>query len=113
MRWMETSLARVLCCFIQDVDARPKPAIRLEESAKSTEVRLMIRIRGVAKAVAHEVEGEHDDHHRQDRKQQPGMQLYGGEVLRLVEQHSPAGHRRAQAEAEERQRRLAEDHRRN
>jgi hypothetical protein len=36
------------------------------------------------------------------RRQQPGMELHRGEVLRLVEEHAPARHRRAQAQAEER-----------
>ena len=44
----------------------------------------MIRVGRVAQAVAHEVEGEDDEHHRQDREQQPGMKLHRGEVPRLA-----------------------------
>src|SRR4051794_9204563 len=61
--------------------------------------RSVIWVGRVAQPVAHEVEGEDDEHHRQDREQQPGMELHGGEVLRLVEEHAPARHRRPQPEA--------------
>src|SRR3954468_17112902 len=67
----------------------------------------------VAQAVAAEVEGEDDDEDGHHREHQPRVERDDVDVLCLVQQHAPARHRRAQAEAEEGERGFAEDHRRH
>ena len=82
----------------------------LRQSASSS---LLVRVDRVAEPVAEEREGEHDEHHRHHRQQQPGIERHRLDVLRLRKEHAPAGDRRPQAEAEEGQRRLRQDHRRD
>ncbi len=60
---------------------------------------LSVRIGRVAQAVAEEVEGQHHDHHRQDRQHQPRVERDHVHVLGFGQQHAPAGDWRAQPEA--------------
>src|SRR3569623_3819081 len=69
------------------------------------------RVGGIAQAVADEVEGNDGEHHEGRRRQQPRQLQDHLDALRFVEQHAPAGHRRLDAEPEEAQRRLTQDHR--
>src|SRR5262249_20764859 len=71
---------------------------------------LAIRVGGVAKAVPHEVEREDDDGDRDGRDEQTGRGGQGLDVLGLLEQHAPTDGRRPEAEAEEGERGLADDH---
>ncbi len=66
---------------------------------------LLVRVSG-AQPVAEEVEGEHRDDHRHDRQHQPRIERDDADVLRLVEEHAPAGERRTQPEPQKRQRGL-------
>lgn len=51
---------------------------------------LLVRVGGVAQSVADEVHGEHGDEHRDAGEQQPWSALHGADVLRLLQQHTPA-----------------------
>src|SRR5438874_5790096 len=70
-----------------------------------------IRIRGVPESNAQIVEGHHDDDHGHGRQHQPRRDRHRLDVLRVLQQDAPADRRRAQAQAQEAQRRLADDHR--
>ena len=72
-----------------------------------------VGVGGVAEAVAEQVEGQHRHDHEDRRDQHPRVQGHRLDVLRLVQQHPPAHHRRAQPQAQEAERRLAQDHARD
>ena len=55
----------------------------------------------------------HGGHHDGAGREQPGRGRDRADVLRLAQQHAPGDGRRLQAEAEERQRGLGQDHRRD
>ena len=88
--------------------AGPRISSRMSAIAAPQTVR--IGIGRVAQAVAEEVEGEHGDDHGEAREQQPGRGRHRVDVLRLLQQHAPGDDGRLQADAEEGQRRLGQDH---
>ena len=58
----------------------------------------------------HEVETEHDNNHEDTRQQQPRVKCYSPCVLCLLQEHSPAHHRRPETKAEETETRLPQYH---
>src|SRR5580704_15210198 len=74
---------------------------------------MTVRVGGIAQPVAHEVEGEHGHDDDEGRGQEPGGERQGLDVLRLLQEHAPADGRRADAETQERERRLVDDHHRD
>ena len=71
---------------------------------------LGVGVGGVAHAVAEKVEGEHGDDDRDRGNHQPRCERHGLHVLRRLQQGAVADRRRPDAEPEEAQRRLADDH---
>src|ERR1700733_8130048 len=69
-----------------------------------------VGIGGIAQAVAYQVERQHRDDDNQSRDQQPWRQCQCLDVLRLLQQDAPAYRRGANAETEEGQRGLVDDH---
>ena len=92
---------------------RDPDAVDNRERRHGSRDRSGIGIGRVSQAVAEEVEGEHDQDHRDDREHEPGVERHDVDVLGFGQQHAPGGDRGAQAEAEEGERGLAEDHRRD
>src|SRR5690606_38805526 len=74
---------------------------------------LLVGICGVAQSITEKIEGEDHQHHRYHGQHEPRIEGDHVDVLRLGQQHSPAGDGRPQPEAEEAERSLAEDHRRD
>src|SRR5438876_1841737 len=70
-----------------------------------------IGIGGVPQSIAQEVEGHDDDDHGHGRDHQPRGDGHRLDVLGLLQQDAPADRRRAQDQAQEAQRGLADDHR--
>src|SRR5690606_36228018 len=69
----------------------------------------LVRIGGIAQAVAEEVVGEHREDHGAGRPdQQPGRGGDGADVLCILQQHAPRDHRRLEADAEKAQRRFGD-----
>src|SRR5215831_13108074 len=71
-----------------------------------------IRIGSVSESIAQEIEGHDCDDHRDRRDHQPRRDRHGLDVLRLLQQYAPADRGRPQAEPQEAQCGLADDHRR-
>src|SRR5262245_45384128 len=69
-----------------------------------------IGIGGVAQTIAEEVEGHDGDDHWYGRNHEPWGDGHGLDVLGLLQQHPPADGRRTQAETQEAERGLADDH---
>src|SRR6185295_9184071 len=69
-----------------------------------------VGVGSVAEAVPHEVERDDHDDHRDRRVQQPRRDREGLDVLRLLEEHTPADRGRPESQTQERERRLADDH---
>src|SRR2546426_17391 len=70
-----------------------------------------IGIGGVPQSIAQEVEGHDDDDHGHGRDHQPRGDGHRLDVLGLLQQDAPADRGRTQAQAQEAQRGLADDHR--
>src|SRR5215207_7303838 len=104
--------------------ARTRPSSRAKETRRSrteskgwgavlTSASMTVRVGGITQAVADEVEGQHSHDDDQAGGQQPGRQGEGLDVLGLLQQHAPADRRRTNAEAEEGERGLVDDHHRD
>src|SRR5262249_28687255 len=99
--------------------ATPSTALTTPSSVKkcvrrpftSSSSRSAIGVRRVTQPVSEEVHTQHRQHHRAAEREEPGRAGHGPDVLRLVEQQSPADDRWTQAKAEERECRLRQDHR--
>src|SRR5882672_9929239 len=70
-----------------------------------------IGVGGIPQSIAQEVERHDDDDHRHGREHEPGRDGHRLDVLGLLQQDAPADRGRAQAEPQEAQRGLADDHR--
>src|SRR5580704_2676872 len=105
--------------------ARTRPSSSAKETFRSrtessgvgasafTASSMAIRVGGVAQPVTHQVEGEHGHDDDEGGGQEPGSECQGLDVLRLLQEHAPADRRRADAEAQEGERGLVDDHHRN
>src|SRR5882672_4747606 len=104
--------------------ARTSPSSRANETLRSrtessgvwsalTASSMAIGVGGIAQTVAHKVQGEHRDDDHQAGQEQPGRKGQGVDVLRFLQEHAPAAGRRADAEAQERERGLVDDHHRD
>src|SRR5215472_13169697 len=62
---------------------------------------LVVRVGSVAQSVAKEVEGQHGYDDAGDGQHEPRVERYDVDVLGVVEQHTPTGHRRPQSQAKE------------
>ena len=60
----------------------------------------MVRVSGVAQPISKKIEGEDSDNYASHRQHQPRIECDDIDVLRLVQQHAPTRHRRAQPETE-------------
>src|SRR5262245_8992903 len=96
--------------------ARTSPSSRANETRRprtESSGSVAVGVGGIAQSIAYEVEGQHRDDDDQARDQQPRRQRQGLDVLRLLQQHAPADGRRADAEPQEGERGLVDDHHRN
>src|SRR5215468_1905958 len=104
--------------------ARTRPSSRANETLRSrtesrgawlelTAASMAVGVGGVAQAVPHQVEGEHGHDDDQAGNEQPGRQRQRLDVLRLLQEHAPADGGRADAETEEGERGLVDDHHRD
>src|SRR5687767_4205715 len=69
-----------------------------------------IRIGGIAHAVTNETEGHNGYDHECHGCKQPGIQRDGLDILGILKQRSPRDHRRTQAQANEGERGLSQNH---
>src|SRR5918994_266797 len=104
--------------------ARTRPSSSAKETRRSrterrgwtvtlTSSSMTVRVGGIAPAVADEVEGQHGHDDDQAGNEKPRCQRQGLDVLRLLQQHAPADRRWPDAEAEEGERGLVDDHHRD
>src|SRR5437879_736976 len=71
------------------------------------------RVGRVSQAIPDQVEADRRDHHRNDRPEEPGLSQQHVELLRITQQQTPAGHWWPDAQPEEAQRGLTQDHARD
>ena len=73
-------------------------------------LQVSIGVGSVAQAVTDKVEGQNADHDKDCRQQQPRRQRKNANRLRILEQYTPTDGGRLQAQANETERSLAQDH---
>src|SRR5215472_10259315 len=72
-----------------------------------------VGVGGIAQSVTNQVERQNRKDHHQPRDQQPRCQRQGLDILRLLQQHTPAYRRRSDPEPQKGQRSFADDYQRN
>ena len=100
-----------LCGHPADEAVKPAHCVSPAQLAQRRQIAISpVGICGVAQAIAEEIERHDDQNDGKHRKKQPWIERDHADAARLGEQDAPAGYRRPQAEPEEAQRRLAQDH---